>query len=750
MGMAGDEPHSEPEPQGGSGVTLTPAAAATLIGGIVAIIIVLALVIQGGGSDNAASPGTYSPLPTEPVDVAVPSTSPPEPSVDRPDVPPVGCNGLWSDDELVLALGSEERPYSALSSMRFSGGEVCTEQLASDDAYFIKVEPGDPSDFTPGAMLNGVTGEPVADVGDDARWFGGSDDGDAPALLAVFEETTVGELMFRVSIGRPDLSRAEQLTVIVELARAILPNFPFVEVEPPEPTVIEVDRALPPALPLTLDDLVVAGEESGEWTRGEGLVQALRYLADEASEFKPPDELDLFNGSGTGVVWLALDYLEDGPDDTTRAEIERLLALFTFPEPPTPATPVAEDEDVASGDGAGAPVLLAFSPAQEPGPEPDPGCGLDPDWFGIDCMAVEDIGVVRFGFPMGAIEGSVEGWDIGDIELVRTSIQTAIAEYTKYGTLMNADVILSPYSDGFGKGTPSRFGDRCLVELRTAMQGLDAGEAPFYVGLELAACFLAENLPREVFRSYSASRWWFQGLTFFLAAEAFPNADIEWGPPTDQLEEAELSTSLMQRTMGNWPFFRSVAANGGGPATALGVVAPLTDADTTQAQMEKLAAQSASDPALHVFHQELSDAKIPDTGSGGRYSPKTSTEIDLDGDTVILDQPIRFGVTRLQLTVSPGMYACIEYDISGNILSSWRAGTPGSGGGSWSFDLPDELTGEAVFLLTTVEEGENFGATVEVGDEPGCEEEEEDPDDIEPSDCGFCSPSEYYRSTGAD
>lgn len=760
--MGSDNPHPDGDPMGtepsspapaGEGPGFAPSTAAALIGAIVAIVVVLALLFQGGGD---SLPTTGLPAPTTTEDTSTSSASP-ELTADRPEIPPIDCNGLWGDDELVLALGSEERPYSQLGSFTFAQGETCIEELALDESYFIRVEPGDPSDFAPEAILNGQTNVMVADVGDAARWFGGADDGDAPTVLAVFEETPVGELFFRVSIGRPDLSPDEHLAVTIELAQAMLPNFPYVVVEPPappEPIVIEIQHdSVTPTESRTLDELVIDGEGSGDWTLGEGLVAALAYLSGEVSDFDPPAAFDVSNGSATGIMLMAIDYVENGSDAAMRVEVERFLAEFTFPEPPVDPTPdpdEGEGED-ALGIDSGSFVLLGFVPAQNQPPAQEPlDCGLEAVWFEVDCTVVVEIGDVRFGYPRGVSEGTIDGWTMDDVDGIRAAIETSVNEYSRHGSLEKVDILLTPNGGPFGRGVPFRDGDRCLIHLNTAVQTLAADQRDFFVALELAGCFLSNNLPRETFRSYGASKWWFQGLASYLAAEAFPSLNIEWSA-IDRLESSELSSSLQDRTVSNWAFFRSVAAHGGGPSAALGIVVPLTDAPTIAAQQDKLAAQSSSDPALHVFHQELSDGKIPDSGGAPRqYNPSASADIELTGTTIILDEPTRFGVTRYHLTVPSGMYACLEYDITGNVLSSWRTGDLGSGGGSWGFDLPEELTGEAVVVVTTVQEGESFGISAEVSDEPDCDEDEEDdPTDFELPDCGICDPSFYFRLFGA-
>jgi hypothetical protein len=119
--------------------------------------------------------------------------------------------------------------------------------------------------------------------------------------------------------------------------------------------------------------------------------------------------------------------------------------------------------------------------------------------------------------------------------------------------------------------------------------------------------------------------------------------------------------------------------------------------------------------------------------------------VAISGRTVLWEEPQRFGVVRLHLVVDPGEYACVEYQEEGELRSSWRNGAPGKPGGSWSNDLPESLQGEAVFVVTTTEEGATFSVEVtDVDDDPECEDEEEESEDEPcPIELG-CSPSEYY------
>ena len=151
------------------------------------------------------------------------------------------------------------------------------------------------------------------------------------------------------------------------------------------------------------------------------------------------------------------------------------------------------------------------------------------------------------------------------------------------------------------------------------------------------------------------------------------------------------------------------------------------------------------DDIFHDFATGLTDVSIEDSGGGPvPYMPRAD-EVTITGPHVILDDPEPFGVTRLQVVVGQGKTACLEYDLEGELLSSWRPGRPADGGGSWSHELPEFLEGEAVFVVTATMDGAHFTAraTEVVEDPEDCEEEEEEAADA----CltSLCGPSGYYQ-----
>ena len=190
--------------------------------GFAALVVIVLIFSSLGDEETASTPSTS------------PALSPTTSAEADPghQIPPLdGCT-LISSDDVIEALGLE----NDVSLISFSGGEACTWQPAVDgepiEGVMAHLEPGSPADFETGATENGVTGTPVADLGDVASWFGGSDVGTLVAARVL--EPTV--LFMRLSISRPDVDNDTRLALAGTLLAQALET---VEFGPPEP--IEVN-----------------------------------------------------------------------------------------------------------------------------------------------------------------------------------------------------------------------------------------------------------------------------------------------------------------------------------------------------------------------------------------------------------------------------------------------------------------------------------------------------------------------------
>jgi hypothetical protein len=294
-----------------------------VLGAILGIVLVASLL------GNLFSGEENDPFVADTTPTSTPDTTPAGPAPNS-EVPPVDCGPLITTDEALEALGVPDAGGISEISQR----EVCHEALSDDESFYVQIGPGSPNDFASGAELIGTTGEIVEGVGDEALWFGGLDaeDSGAYGLVVVHQATQHGELYYRVVLGRPNADEGTQKDITVGLAQAALPRFPgvFIEEEPIEFEVVEFpDEPAPDLSSQGLAENLLSKESAGEWSRGEGLVATLRFMAGEAAIAEIHTGPELVDDSGSLIIELARDYLENGDDEALKTEVQTLIDSLT-------------------------------------------------------------------------------------------------------------------------------------------------------------------------------------------------------------------------------------------------------------------------------------------------------------------------------------------------------------------------------------------------------------------------------------
>ncbi|MCH8814690.1 MAG: hypothetical protein IH957_06255 [Chloroflexi bacterium] len=693
-----------------------------VVGWIITVVAGLVLFSAcGGGGDEEPTPNSGTPTPAP----------------ESADVSPVACGPLLTTEEVDDALGwsiGDDRGGPILTAR----GEVCLHRLIGDADVFVQIQPGDPDDFEPGAFVIGVPGESLSAVGEEALWFGGEDSeaGGDIGVISVRQNTSLGALHFQIFLGRPDLDSAAQREIAKTLALAALPRFPGVEVEQPEPELVTFepepfDRAV-----LSFVENLLVKVEAGEWTLGEGLVATLKLATGELDAESVLRHEELLNHEGTGVLKMANEYLDDGPDDEAKAEITRLLDLLVFSN---------EQLEAMAGIGQATAALaggLALGAAR--GQEED--CSklfhnyTVPAGVGqcLEFATTFFSDDYRVFFPAPSLPTG--GWDFGDYELAIEALEETVPIYEGLGKIPPVNIVFSVSAGGSSAEAAPKAGKACGVAIHTSMQSLSDDDFKQIIAHELAHCFQEETFTGQNKVDYSVVKWREEGLADYLSNVVYPDNNLEWDP-LGTLAVFELQTTLFERAYTNSVFFQYLE-NTIGSGGIFALVRSLPTSGGQGDQVDKLAQFGGIEELYHDFVKAMTDEAVVDTGGGTIKYDVRADKIPISGRTVILEDPKRFGVVRLHLVVDP-KYACIEYDENGELRSSWRDGEPGSPPGSWSNDLPDPLQGEAVFVVTATEDGATF--TIEVtdvdDDDPECEEEEEDPDDCE---IDFCEPSDYY------
>jgi len=672
----------------------------------VARLVVLALILASCNNTPEVEATTTTPQ-TAPTTIV-------EDSV-HPDVPPIECSPLITAHDVDVAF---DKVDEFAQFQTFELRETCTTVLYEDEDLYIRIEPGDPADFEPGAIGEGLERVEVDGVGDEALWFGA--EGIPVSVISVRATASFGALHYRVVLSRPDADSATHRDATRTLALAALPRFPGVVVEEPEPVLVTFEPEPFDRSQVSYEDNLLVREADGEWTRAEGLVATLRLFAGEVDPEEVLRHSELVENDGTAIIGMAREYLDTGTDEEAKAEIARLSGLLApsieqlletgaiEPAPPTVAYRV---------------VPVVYTAVES---EQQDYCM---ETYGVDgpCMVEEPLPGLDEKYKFYRPKGDLAGfWTLTLVDWVRGGMTKAVTLYEGLGEMPGTHLLLSPYANSFSYRSE---GGGCVVSLGQNVPGkedeVSEDEVRQRVAFYLAICLIYTNLPY--------STWWGTGMALYLSDVVVPGAGLEQKTHPHILREAELSTTLMERKGTNWALFEfmhtSLQAKGNFEA------AP------------KL--PSSAGAYFHLFNLELTDGEIKDVGTGTASYAPLAWDLPISGPTVIPAAPPAWGVRRIHFMVDPGMYACLEVISSGAFGHSWRPGAPGTPG-SWG-ELPLVLSGESVLVVSATGTARyDIIVSKVVEDEDDCDEDVidlDDPSDLDDaSGCltDLCGPSKYY------
>jgi hypothetical protein len=700
-------------------------------GGLGALLLVAWVLLGGGRAEQARQ---ASPVPSH-------ASAAASAAVGRPAVPPIDPCGMLELDQIDEALGLTDLPSDQRNFFTLSGGEACAWQHdpgPGADGASVGVQPGAPEDFLRGAALDGVAGQPVTGIGDAASWFGA----DRRGVLSVVARSTLGYLFVRVTVDRPEIKDADRLAVARTVAEGVLPQFPGMQAAV-EPGRITIEHPPPDVSTVSLAGNVLARELAGEWTRGEGLVAALRLVAGEATEAEIVGQSKLLDGSATGVIAMAREYIDRAPTGESATEVRRLLGLLT-----------AHPGGDTSLRRPGEPVLAAYrsgplAQASECGSQ-DPS---EPGWTVVN--AHDDVGYGQWQVVAFFPAGGGGGW------VAETHLQWALDALDKSAEFFDAETLpcihlIFASAGGLDTYVADNIDPNiCGIFVNPPMQHRPEDQFKQRIALEVAHCAIPSNFPEQYgVATYESRVWWNHALAWYLSNAIYPAArcgglrcDLEW-QFAQPLAAHELALGLVDRVETNWLFFQHVVNTVGDPG--LGELIESLPATADRDEHEAALADFGGMAELfHDFARLMSDGAVRDSGGGVVPYIPPSDRVHIGGPLIVTDEPQPLGVTRLHLMVDAGQFACLEHDVSEDVAVSWRPGRPGGGPTiSWSTDLPTSLSGEAVLVATTTQpDGEYTLWVTAVDDEADC------PEDDEPTSQGdaclelICEPSSYYRSS---
>jgi hypothetical protein len=587
---------------------------------------------------------------------------------------------------------------TAITDLTRSGEGGCTKLILTE--VYVAIQQGAATDFDPGAMLEGVSGEVVSGVGEQAVWFGAVPVAAGP--FAAAHETGIlsvrqGDAFFRIVLSLPDLDPKAQLQAAIELAMTALERLPG--------GGLEVTRQIPapPSVPVDLVENLLAKVDGGVWTLGEGLVATLSLLVGAANATEVLDSGQIAGDMTPQLIDLARAFSDDADQGAVRFEVARLLDLLVLTGDEIeaisgPSTPTSAGLMVSLGS------MLAQSQEEvdyctEVFQTPAP-CLVEHTHPELEATWPGKYTLFR---PRGELNS---GWTLTHVDWVLDAMAESVKIYESLGVMPETGVVLGRHDIGGYFYDPATR-PACQVNFSVKDQSLAKDELETLVAYDMARCLLQRTFPITTIEENLVGRWWFRALAVQLGGSVYPIYDHEHAHIAE-LQAVELTNGLLSRLFSNWIFFEYLHSEVG-PMQIMALIGDLPqsfDAFATH---------------WHPFNEKVTDARVADLGKGVNgetyfvpYEPVTpsgAARVEISGVGQHTFDVSSFGVNRFEASVTSGKVACLTYDTNGQITASWRSGQSGKPGGEWSRDLPETLSGESVYLLTA-------GRTSESGLQP--------------------------------
>ena len=388
-------------------------------------------------------------------------------------------------------------------------------------------------------------------------------------------------------------------SVVNVLAVTVAPTHP--PVATPEP--------VPPLTGLVAN--LNARVDSGEWTREQGLVTSMKFLAGEARvQDINPNGRKITAYEGSGIVRAVNNYLDGGPDAATQAELQRLLDLIL----PDPAKLELYSVPTAGNTSA---AHLAKLKTQ------------------TDCASLW-----RAGFPEGSATPCFEyrsitvggqeyrlyipsDWPATDprrawAEPTMEAVRDAVETYLTYGRMPPATLVFTLLPDpdfpDFTHAQADVFppDTTCRIALLPLIASNAVADFQQLVAHELFHCFQFENFPAQ--EGPYAAGWWVEGTAEYFSNVVYPDVNREHIFAGD-FDYNSVSSSLVEMDYENFLFFQYLA-NQTGDEGVLALMNMMPTEDGKGPQLTQLSSYPGIDGLFHEFAKTYLDRSIPDSGGG--------------------------------------------------------------------------------------------------------------------------------------
>jgi predicted small lipoprotein YifL len=195
---------------------------------VVALAALAALTACGGGGGEeepaATTPAGETPTQAPTVEPPTPTPEGRTPAAAASPTARINWCDLVTPEEADEALGEFVRATASVNG-------YCNWQ--TDSGIYLRIEPGSPEDLQAGAEMEGVAGEPVPGIGEEAAWFDGVR---VPSHHWEFEEEEIvtlgvlslrqGDVYLRIMLNLPEVDSSTQLEIAKDLAAKALERLP--------------------------------------------------------------------------------------------------------------------------------------------------------------------------------------------------------------------------------------------------------------------------------------------------------------------------------------------------------------------------------------------------------------------------------------------------------------------------------------------------------------------------------------------
>ena len=470
--------------------------------------------------------------------------------------------------------------------------------------------------------------------------------------------------------------------------------------------------SVPEPLPAGYTDLLRQKVASGEWTLETGLVTLLRMFVGEV----PIHEAGLGPGvlvtEGTGILQLAGEYLRSGTDDATRVEIARLLDVLVPSQEALQEYSIPADQVTSLGRRAPG---LAAPPKQE-----ERECANL--WSnGFPVRDLPSFPCFKFGERMVAGNSYQVfyplAWDGDETRVPYYAatlevVEESIAVYRELGTVKPIYFVFSTLEyGGYDAYTyyawfwgperiartdrTERLPEACPVFIHPV--AMTRNGIPAFKQLmahEIAHCFQAWNLTRQLLGPGDDSLWWAEGMAEYFSNVVYKDVNSEH-QYKDEFASFSITTPLTGMKYENFAFFQFIG-NRIGPEGVIAMLRTMPTSPGLDAQLAALAAIPGIESTFEEFVRSVMDGTLEDTDKSRIIFPEFFTDqvyfTDIESKE-FSGQP--FVAARYLVSFPTEKMFTAETDSRGEGRSAWRAS---ESVGEWG-PLPATVSGRCDELL---------------------------------------------------